>query len=152
MVVVGDRIIGLIAVLSRGALDELLDRIVVESSNHCILASSLLVLVWFFSLWVSELLVIFMTSSSSSKTEFTRIFYDVFDVGGYAGSSRLEVSLLYLFGHCFDATRCLVSNKLEFAQFGAHLQKLWQFWFYCYPLLSSPQNEGLLVLLIWGMR
>ena len=28
--------------------------------------------------------------------EFTRIFYDVFDVGGYAGSSRLEVSLLYL--------------------------------------------------------
>ena len=35
-----------------------------------------------------------MTSSSSSKTEFTRIFYDVFDVGGYAGSSRLEVSLL----------------------------------------------------------
>ena len=30
---------------------------------------------------------------------------------------------------CFDATRCLVSNKLEFAQFGAHLQKLWQFWF-----------------------
>ena len=60
----------------------------------------------------------------------------------------LEVSLL----HCFDATRCLVSNKLEFAQFGAHLQKLWQFWFYCFPLLSSLQNEGLLVLLIWGMR
>ena len=28
--------------------------------------------------------------------EFTRIFYDVFDVGGYAGSSQLEVSLLYL--------------------------------------------------------
>ena len=55
-------------------------------------------------------------------------------------------------GLCFDATRCLVSNKLEFAQFGAHLQKLWQFWFYCYPLLSSLQNEGLLVLLIWGMR
>ena len=30
---------------------------------------------------------------------------------------------------CFDATRRLVSNKLEFAQFGAHMQKLWQFWF-----------------------
>ena len=29
---------------------------------------------------------------------------------------------------CFDATRRLVSNKLEFAQFGAHMQKLWQFW------------------------
>ena len=28
-----------------------------------------------------------------------------------------------------DATRCPVSNKLEFAQSGAHLQKLWQFWF-----------------------
>ena len=62
-------------------------------------------------------MVILMTSSSSSKTEFTHIFYDVFDVGGYAGSSR-----------CFDAIRLPLSNKLEFAQFGAHLQKLWQFW------------------------
>ena len=53
---------------------------------------------------------------------------------------------------CFDATRLPLSNKLEFAQFGAYLQKLWQFWFYCFPLLSSLQNEGLLVLLIWGMR
>ena len=72
-----------------------------------------------------------MTSSSSSKTEFTRIFYDVFDVGGYAGSSRLEVSLLYDVFDVggFDATRRLVSNKLEFAQFGAHMQKLWQFCF-----------------------
>ena len=72
-----------------------------------------------------------MTSSSSSKTKFTHIFYDVFDVGGYAGSSRLEVSLLYLLAylHCFDATRLPLSNKLEFAQFGAHMQKLWQFWF-----------------------
>ena len=43
-------------------------------------------------------MVIFMTSSSSSKTEFTCIFYDVFDVGGYAGSSLLEVSLLYILG------------------------------------------------------
>ena len=65
-------------------------------------------------------MVILVTSSSSSKTEFTRIFYDVFDVGGYAGSSRLC---------CFDATRLPLSNKLEFAQFGAHMQKLWQFWF-----------------------
>ena len=68
----------------------------VESSNHCILASYFLVLVWFFSLWDLELMVIFMTSSSSSKTEFSCIFYDVFDVGGYAGSSLLEVSLLCL--------------------------------------------------------
>ena len=41
-------------------------------------------------------MVIFMTSSSSSKTEFTCFFYDVFDVGGYAGSSLLEVSLLLM--------------------------------------------------------
>ena len=68
-----------------------------ESSNHCILASPFLVLVCF-SLWVLELLVILLTSSSSSKTEFTCIFYDVFDVGGYAGSSLLEVSLLFLLG------------------------------------------------------
>ena len=44
-------------------------------------------------------MVILVTSSSSSKTEFTRIFYDVFDVGGYAGSSQLEVSLLYLLAY-----------------------------------------------------
>ena len=30
---------------------------------------------------------------------------------------------------CFDATRLSQSNKLEFAQFGAHMQKLWQYWF-----------------------
>ena len=81
-----------------------------------------------------------MTSLSSSKTEFACIFYDVFDVGGFADSSRLEVSLLFLLGipplplltitsRCFDATRRLVSNKLEFAQFGAHMKKFWQFWF-----------------------
>ena len=77
-------------------------------------------------------MVTLVTSSSSSKTEFTRIFYDVFDVGGYAGSSQLEVSLLYLLAYlpcCFDATRRLVSNNLEFPQFGAHMKKFWQFCF-----------------------
>src|SRR5215216_2019507 len=82
-----------------------------------------------------------MTSSSSSKTEFTCIFYDVFDVGGYDGSSLLEVSLLYILGiplqplltnePLLDATHHHLSNKLEFAQFGAHMQKLWQFRLYC---------------------
>ena len=43
-------------------------------------------------------MVILMTSLSSSKTEFACFFYDVFDVGGFAGSSRLEVSLLFLLG------------------------------------------------------
>ena len=88
-------------------------------------------------------MVILMTSSSSSKTEFTRIFYDVFDVGGYAGSSRLEVSLLYLLAYLpclfFDATRLSQSNKLELAQFGAHMQKLWQFWF---PSGSTAGRSG----------
>ena len=30
---------------------------------------------------------------------------------------------------CFDATRLPQSNKLEFAQFGAHMKKFWQFCF-----------------------
>ena len=41
---------------------------------------------------------IFMTSLSSSEMEFTCIFYDVFDVGGYASSSLLEGPLLYMLG------------------------------------------------------
>ena len=53
-------------------------------------------------------MVILMTSSSSSKTEFTRIFYDVFDVGGYAGSSQLEVSLLYLLASSLAVLMLLV--------------------------------------------
>ena len=66
----------------------------VESSNHCILASCFLVLVWFY-LWVLELMVILMTSSSSSKTEFTCFFYDVFDVGGFAGLIRGRVLTIF---------------------------------------------------------
>ena len=97
-------------------------------------------------------MVILITSSSSSKAEFTRIFYDVFDVGrlcrffsvggftplfcwhtflasSYYNKLRGILVLGWRFHSCFDATRRLVSNKLEFAQFGAHMQKLWQFWF-----------------------
>ena len=86
MVVVGDRVIGSFAVLSRGALDELLDHIV-RREPKTLHSSSFLVLVWCFFSWVLELMVILVTSSSSSKTEFTHIFYDVFVVGGYDGSS-----------------------------------------------------------------
>ena len=67
----------------------------VESSNHCILASCFLVLVWF-SLWVLELMVILMTSLSSSKTEFTCVFYDVFGVGGFTGLIRGRVLTIFL--------------------------------------------------------
>ena len=66
-----------------------------ESSNHCILASSFLVLVWF-SLWVLEIMVIFLTSSSSSKTEFTCFFYCVFGVGGFTGLIRGRVLTIFL--------------------------------------------------------
>ena len=66
----------------------------VESSNHCILASCFLVLVWF-SLWVLELMVILMTSLSSSKTEFTCVFYDVFGVGGFTGLIRGRVLTIF---------------------------------------------------------
>ena len=43
-------------------------------------------------------MVIFVTSSSSSKTESICIYYDVFDVGVFAGSSFIEISHLYIFG------------------------------------------------------
>ena len=93
-------------------------------------------------------MVILMTSSSSSKTEFTRIFYDVFDVGrlcrffSVGDFSPLFVGipplpLLTITSHC-DATRRLVSNKLEFAQFGAHMKKFWQF---CLVQAVVPRPE-----------
>ena len=84
-------------------------------------------------------MVIFMTSLSSSKTEFACVFYDVFDVGGYAGSSRLEVSLLYLLAYLpclYIIGSCLVLlfvsfgayghfyDKLEFIENGVHMRLL----------------------------
>ena len=67
----------------------------VESSNHCILSSCFLVLVWL-SLWVLEIMVILMTSLSSSKTEFACVFYDVFGVGGFTGLIRGRVLTIFL--------------------------------------------------------
>ena len=67
----------------------------VESSNHCILASCFLVLVWL-SLWVLELMVILMTSFSSSKTELACAFYDVFGVGGFTGLIRGRALTIFL--------------------------------------------------------
>ena len=88
----------------------------VESSNHCILASSFLVLVWF-SLRVLELMVILMTSSSSSKTEFTCIVYDVFDVGGYVRSSLLEVLMLLVV--LFPTSLSLLNSELICRSYGS---------------------------------
>ena len=81
------------------------------------------------------------------------IFYDVFDVGVYAGSSFIEVSLLYILGisplplliissRCLDNARLHLSNEFEFSQFGAHLQKLWQFWFSCILCFLCSVPEG----------
>ena len=66
----------------------------VESSNHCILASCVLVLVCF-SLWVLDLMFILMTSSSSSKTEFTCLFYCVFGVVVFTGLIRGRVLTIF---------------------------------------------------------
>ena len=68
----------------------------IESSNHCILASPFLVLVWCFSLRVLELMVIFTTSLSSSKMEFACVFYDVFGVGGFIGLIPGRVLTIFL--------------------------------------------------------
>ena len=65
----------------------------------------------------------FMTSSGSSKMEFTRIFYDVFDVGGYADSSRLEVLLLYLLAYL--PCLFLIYYRLLF---GSSLCEFWSLW------------------------
>ena len=53
--------------------------------------------------------------------------------------SMLEIMPVLLGQGCFDATRLPLSNKLEFAQFGAHMQKLWQFWF---PSGSTAGRSG----------
>ena len=67
-------------------------------------------------------MVILLTSSSSSKTEFTHIFYDVFDVGGYVGSSLLEVSLLYLLAYLPASSYYIIGSCLVllFVSFGAY--------------------------------
>ena len=78
-----------------GSLGSRLIVSLVKSSNHCILASCFLVLVWL-SLWVLELMVILMTSLSSSKTEFACVFYDVFGVGGFTGLIRWRVLTIFL--------------------------------------------------------
>ena len=41
-------------------------------------------------------MVFLVTSSSSSNTEFTRIFYDVFDVGGFTGLFRGRLLTIFL--------------------------------------------------------
>ena len=68
-------------------------------------------------------MVILVTSSSSSKTELNRIFYDVFNVGGYASSSQLEVSLHYLLAYL----PCLFLLYYR-SLFGSSLCEFWSLW------------------------
>ena len=53
-----------------------------------------------------------MTSLSSTKTEFACVFYDVFDVGGYAGSSLLEVTVLMLLVVLYPTTLSFLNSEL----------------------------------------
>ena len=67
-------------------------------------------------------MVILVTSSSSSKLEYTRLFYDDFYVGGYAGSSKLQVSLLYLLAYLPASSDYIIGScfVLLFVSFGAY--------------------------------
>ena len=52
------------------------------------------------------------------------IFYDVFDVGGYAGSSQLEVSLLYLLAYLpclffYPTSLSLLNSELICRSYGS---------------------------------
>src|SRR6187401_889253 len=67
----------------------------VESSNHCMLASYFLFLGCFL-LVILGAYVIFLTSLSSSKTEFTCFFYCLFGVGGFTGLFRGRVLTIFL--------------------------------------------------------
>src|SRR3954468_24445220 len=78
-----------------------------------------------------------MTNFCSSKTDFICIFSCVFRCGRFVGSSRLEVSHLYLFG-ISPLPLLNISIKLEFASIGVLLQKLYMFWFsWCWQFLPG---------------
>ena len=85
-----------------------------------------------------ELVVIFATSPSSSKTDSKYIPYCVFDVGGFIGSSCREVShlsphnILSLgdtqdFHFLLNTTFRYLSNKIGFIPFGFRMLKISQF-------------------------
>src|SRR4051812_10468380 len=68
-----------------------------ESSNLCILASSCLVVSWSYSCEDIELVVIFITSSCSSKSDLPFISCCDFDLGGFLVSHQVRyLTLLYL--------------------------------------------------------
>lgn len=68
-----------------------------ESSNLCILASSYLVIVWYYPCEDLELVVISITSSCSSKSDLPFVYCCDFDLGGFSVSHQVRyLILLYL--------------------------------------------------------
>ena len=120
----------------------------VESSNHCILG-----IIIFLGSW---LVFLFEVSWAYGQLHdklkfiengvhmhllwcfrcwsFCRFFIDrgftsLYHWHFYTASSYYNQSLL-------DSSCRPESNKLVFAQFGAHMRRLWQFWFYCFHLVA----------------
>ena len=124
--------------IKRGSRPSILIVSFVESTNLCIHCNHLY---WFlFGSYrgvVLVLVVLVMTRPSSPKTVFICVFYCVFGIGDFAGSSVRKVSSLPFL--CKISIACLhiskgsfcrpLSNKIGFTSFGLHLQKIWHFRF-----------------------
>ena len=86
---------------------------------------------------VLVLVVLVITRLSSPKTVFICVFYCVFGIGDFAGSSMRKISLFHLFAKspllvCYISKGCIcgpLSNKIGFMSFGLHLQKIRHFRF-----------------------
>ena len=86
---------------------------------------------------VLVLVVLVMTRPSSPKTVFVCVFYCVFGVWDFAGSSMWKVSLFQLFEKypllvlifCRVGSYRPLSNKIGFTSFGLYLQNIWCFRF-----------------------
>ena len=80
-------------------------------------------------------MVIFVTSSSSSKTDFICFFYRVFGVGGFTGLFRGRVLIIFFWAFS-NLLIIVISIKIVlghvvtfpttgFVEFRVRLQKLW---------------------------
>ena len=124
--------------IKRGSRSSILIVSFVESSNLCILA--IIFIGFLFGSYRGVVLVLFvlvMTRLSSPKTVFICVFYCVFGIGDFAGSSVRKVSFFHLFAKspllvCYISKGSICrprSNKIGFTLFGLHLQKILQFLF-----------------------
>jgi hypothetical protein len=75
----------------------------IESTNLCILGIIFICFViWIFSTWGLELVVIFKTSAGLWKIDFLWKTYCIFCVGGFTGFPSIERSLISSFGFIFN--------------------------------------------------